>query len=127
MRGRRIAAAPNLVIATVTMAGTAGAMASGRALSLLISPGVGSALGSLIIIAIGAATIVASLRTVRQPIPDPNPPAPPRACAPNQAISWREALVPGVALSLNNVGSGVGAGAAGVHRSRQPRWWMGFR
>lgn len=32
----------------------------------------------------------------------------------NEVISYREALVLGVALSLNNVGSGIGAGVADV-------------
>lgn len=113
MRGRRITAAPNVVIAAVTMVATAGAMTFGHALSHLVPHGVGSALGALIIIAIGAATIVSSLHAVRQPTSDRGPvrrwPGGAR-----EAISSREALVLGVALSLNNVGSGVGAGVAGV-------------
>lgn len=67
MRGTRIAVVPNVIIAAVTMAGTAGAMTSGDALSGLMPPSLASALGGLIIIAIGAGTLLASLRTVRVP------------------------------------------------------------
>jgi putative Mn2+ efflux pump MntP len=116
MRDTRIAAPANVVIAAVTMAGTAGAMTSGRALSRLMPPAVASVLGSLIIIAIGAGTIVASLHAVRRPA---TAPVPGRARlrpdrVENEVMSGRKALALGIALSLNNVGSGVGAGVAGV-------------
>ncbi|MBV9165103.1 MAG: manganese efflux pump [Solirubrobacterales bacterium] len=112
MRGRGITAAPNLVIAAVTMVATAGAITFGRALSHLMPHDVASALGALIIIAIGGATIASSLHTVCQPTSDRRSRRRPGGTS--DAISSREALVLGVALSLNNVGSGVGAGVAGV-------------
>lgn len=115
MRDTRIATAPNLVIAVLTMAGTAGAMTSGRALSHLMSPSLATDAGALIIIAIGVATVVTSLRTMRRPAAA----AVARhslsgARGKSNGVSWREAVPIGVALSLNNVGSGVGAGIAGV-------------
>lgn len=116
MRDTRVAIAPNLLIAALTMAGTAGAMTSGRALSHLMSPSLATDAGALIIIAIGLATAMSSLRTLRR-----------AGCAAvgrhslsgapgisSNSVSWREALPIGVALSLNNVGAGVGAGIAGV-------------
>lgn len=115
LRGRRIAIAPNVVIAALTMAGTAGAMTSGRAVSQLMSPSLATDAGSLIITAIGVATVVASLRTLRRPASagvDRRSLSGPGGAS--NVVSWREALPIGMALSLNNVGSGVGAGIAGV-------------
>jgi putative Mn2+ efflux pump MntP len=102
LRGRRIMIAPNALIAVVTMAGTAGAMTSGRAIGRLLPSGLAGALGAAIIVAIGVVTLVGWPPT-RQP-----------ALSGEQTLSWHEALVLGVALSLNNIGSGVGAGIAGV-------------
>ena len=67
MRGTRITAAPNLIIAAVTMTATAAAMTSGRALADLIPSVLAASLGSVIIIAIGAWTVPASLSAVRAP------------------------------------------------------------
>jgi putative Mn2+ efflux pump MntP len=76
-------------------------------------PAIASPLGPAIIIGIGTATILAALRTIRDP--DSLLPArPTRAINPDNPISGREAMVLAVALSLNNVGSGVGAGVAGI-------------
>ena len=116
MRGSRIATPPNLIIAAVTMAATAGAMTSGRALSHVLPSSVASWLGSLIIIAIGAWTVVASLRALRARARTTLPRSVRlgREVDARGVLSSREALVLGVALSLNNVGSGVGAGVAGI-------------
>ena len=116
IRGTRVAAIPNLIIATVTMAGTAGAMSFGRALSSLLSPSTAPALGSLIIIGVGAASILASLVAVQAPT---RPGARDRGFSHGRLdrtgrTSYGQALVVGLALSLNNVGSGIGAGVAGV-------------
>jgi putative Mn2+ efflux pump MntP len=101
--GSRIAAVPNMIIAAMTMAGTAAAMSSGHALSKLVATRTAASLGSVIIIGVGAATIVASLAAVRTP-----------RRSPEFHNSYREALALGFALSLNNIGAGVGAGIAGV-------------
>jgi putative Mn2+ efflux pump MntP len=66
MRDRRVMLMPNVVIALVTMAGTAVAVGFGRALSRLLPVAAASAVGSLIIIAIGAGTILASLIALRR-------------------------------------------------------------
>jgi len=116
MRGTRIAARSNLFIAVVTMGATAGAMTFGHALSGLLSSSVASTLGALIIIAIGAGTVFASLFELLARV---DPGLPGDACVSHRvgtkdAISNRQALALGIALSLNNVGAGVGAGVAGV-------------
>lgn len=122
-RGTRIASAPNLVIAAVTMAATAGAMISGRAVSHSLTPSVASALGALVIGAIGVWIILASLHIVRRTTPwtkrrdgrrqhDREPLA--GELGAETAMSLHEAVALGVALALNNVAAGAGAGLAGV-------------
>jgi putative Mn2+ efflux pump MntP len=112
IRDTRIGAAPNTVIAVVTMAGTGAAMIFGRSLSLLMPQWLASDLGSLIIIAIGVKTVIVAAWTLAHPAPEHGPERLPRAGG--GTVSCRKALLLGVALSLNNVGSGVGAGIAGV-------------
>jgi putative Mn2+ efflux pump MntP len=116
IRGTRIAAIPNLIIAAVTMAGTAAAMSSGRALAKLVPSPTTASLGALIIIAVGAETVLASLGAVRAPERSPVLARALRGRRRDSSdrISYREALVLGVALSLNNVASGIGAGVAGI-------------
>jgi putative Mn2+ efflux pump MntP len=101
MRDTRIAVGPNLLIAAVTMAATAGAMTSGHALARVLSPSLAAALGAAIICTIGVWTVLASLHDVR-------------VSARDKVITCREALTLGVALALNNVAAGVGAGVAGI-------------
>lgn len=112
IRGTRISAIPNLIIAAATMAGTAAAMSSGSALSKLVPSSTAASLGSVIIIAVGAGTILASLGPVRAPERLPMLGHAPRLRS--RGISHREALLLGVALSLNNIASGIGAGVAGI-------------
>ena len=115
MRDRPVSASPNLIIAAVTMAATAIAMTFGRALSQLIAPSVGSALGSAIIIAVGAWTVITWIRANRGPSRSPVPAdAPPTNLLQRDTITPCEALALGAALSMNNLGAGVGAGAVGA-------------
>jgi len=113
LRDTRIAIAPNLVIAALTMAGTAGAMTFGRELSHLVSLSIATDTGSLVMIGIGTATVVASLRVpVRTSATDRPTLAAMRGAS--KTVPCRAAVPIGVALSLNNIGSGVGAGIAGI-------------
>jgi putative Mn2+ efflux pump MntP len=95
--------------ASVTMVGTAGAITSGHALARLLQPSAAGALGPVIIGSIGVMTVVASRSPVREPAA--------RMCrlrGPLKTLSWQEAVLLAIALSLNNVGTGVGAGIAGI-------------
>ena len=112
IRGARIGVAPNTVIAVVTMVGTGAAMIFGRSLSRLMPPWLASDLGSLIVIAIGVKTVIVAAWTLSHPAAEPGPEQLPYAGG--DRVSCRKALLLGVALSMNNVGSGVGAGIAGV-------------
>lgn len=116
IRDTRIAIGPNLIIASLTTAATAGAIACGSVCSTLVPSAMASVLAASIIIGIGAATI----STHRSVFPAP---ARTRARAAfhstsahegRRAISYRAGLALGVALSVNNLGAGVGAGVAGV-------------
>jgi putative Mn2+ efflux pump MntP len=108
LRGTRITLGPNVLIACVTMAGTAGAITSGHALARLLQPSVAASVGAVMIVSIGVMTVVAS----RSPV---HPAAGMcRLPGPSEMLSWREAVLLAIALSLNNVGTGVGAGIAGI-------------
>jgi putative Mn2+ efflux pump MntP len=111
IRGTRITPPASALIAAVTMAGTAAAIVSGRALAGPLSPALATWLGGSIVIAIGGWTIAVSLSTVRAPA---HASIAGRAVGRGRVISLREALALALALSLNNLGSGVGAGAARV-------------
>lgn len=116
IRRTRISAAPNLIIALITMAATAAAMTSGRALSELLPAAVANSLGAVIIIAIGAWTLLAWPSNVRARARAPLPGSARfggRVIA-GDPITLREALTLGVALSLNNLGTGIGAGVARI-------------
>ena len=120
MRGTRIAVAPNVIIAAVTMAATAGAMTSGHELSRLLSPELAAALGASIVSAIGVWTVLASLHDMRLPASSRGDQLR-GGCSlfggefgRAESISCREALALGVALALNNAAAGVGAGVAGI-------------
>lgn len=115
MRDTRVSASANLIIAAVTMAATAIAMTFGGALSRLVAPSIGSALGSAIIIAVGAWTVITWIRSIRRPVCSPIPAGVLRTSVlQRNTIPAREALALGVALSMNNLGAGVGAGAVGA-------------
>jgi len=110
IRGTRINGTANVMIAALTMAATAGAMTSGRALASLMPSSMPSVLGSLIIIGMGAATVVDSISALR---------APSRRLLSaehfrGRDISYREAFGIGIALSMNNLATGAGAGIAGI-------------
>jgi putative Mn2+ efflux pump MntP len=116
VRGVRVEAIPNLIIAAATMTATAAAMSSGRALSRIVPASTAASLGSVIIIAVGAATVRASVAALRVQMGSrvwPGSQVVGRH-ARSDRLSYREALVLGLALSLNNVGSGIGSGVAGV-------------
>jgi putative Mn2+ efflux pump MntP len=109
LRGTRIAPAPNVLIAGVTMAGTACAITSGHALAALLPPSVAGSVGAVIIVSIGVMTVVASRSPVREPTTGLG-----RLPRTSDMLSWRAAGLLAIALSLNNVGTGVGAGIAGI-------------
>jgi putative sporulation protein YtaF len=121
---KRIAAVPNAIIAAITMVATGGALTLGHALPRLTTQSTATLLGGLMLIAIGAWTVAASVATLRTSVSGPGAAAEGRLrlasgplaghVAGNGVISHREAVALGIALSLNNVAAGLGAGAAGI-------------
>jgi putative Mn2+ efflux pump MntP len=116
MRDTRIAAAPNVVIAVVTMAATAGAMTFGHVLSRVLPPSLAAALGASIISAIGVWTVLASLRAVRLPARSPAQGGGRfrggryllgGEIERKKVVSCRQALLLGVAFALNNAAGGA--------------------
>lgn len=116
MRGQPVTAMPNLLIATITMTATAAAMSSGRALADVLPSTLVSVAGGSLILAVGAVTVIVSGGALRRPTSDafPGVARPAGVRGSGSALSFRNALPIGVALSLNNLGTGVGAGVAGV-------------
>jgi putative Mn2+ efflux pump MntP len=118
IRATRIDAMANLVVAGITMAATAAAVTCGHVLSKILPSAVTGWLGPLMIVAIGIGTALSSARTSRPPDPSRVPPGAWRhPLDVDDIISWREAIVLGIALSVNNLGTGVGAGVSGIPAS----------
>lgn len=125
MRSIRISPVPNLIIASITMLGTGLAMFLGGTIARLIPGSAINMLGGLVIIAIGALAILNAFRTL-------HPAAQVVGSSKAnwlglalgvfenknleylEAISTREAVLLGIALSCNNVATGIAAGASGV-------------
>ncbi len=123
-QGRRIAAAPNLVVALITALATWCAMSLGASIDHAIGRSVLEVIGALALIAIGLVSLVtrpgragmadraARVRALGSGLT-------PRWRArsvgsPGEAVTLAQACVLGVALSLNNIATGVAAGAAGA-------------
>ena len=106
----------NAVIAAVTVVGTFVSMAAGALLTQRVARAAGD-IGAVAIIAIAASTILRSWNPT--PMTTPTVPGPettlPAARAP---ISFRATIGLAVALAVNNVITGVGAGATGL----SPGW-----
>ncbi len=114
-RGKRIGAVANLIVAGITMAATAASVTFGHVLSRLLPSAMTGWLGPLIIVAIGTATILASIQEPRTRDPARAPWGAGRhPSSADDIVSWREAIVVGVALSVNNLGAGIGAGVTGI-------------
>jgi putative sporulation protein YtaF len=123
IRPLRVDAIANLIIATVTMIGTAVAMTLGHALSDHLPAPTTHLLGGLTLIAIGAWMTATGAHALRRPTANASPQAkgdpltllhkPLRATEGNHSgtLSDREALVLGAALAINKFASGVPAGA----------------
>jgi putative Mn2+ efflux pump MntP len=111
----RISLTANLTVAGITMAATAAAMTCGHLLSKLLPSAVTGWLRPLIIITIGIATVRTSTPALRCANGERDPGGTcghPRDL--ERVISWRHAIVLGIGLSVNNLGTGVGAGVAGI-------------
>lgn len=118
LRTGPVALGPNAVIAAITMIATAVAMEAGGGIGRNVSASVASLLGGLVICAMGTWVVVVALRSPRAPDDagvrhhGEGARRPGSRSAPPRPMAAREAMVLGVSLSLNNIGTGVGGGAA---------------
>ena len=109
----------NLLVAFITFTGTALSMIFGKSLANYIPIEVSNAIGAVMIIGIGAASLIKYFRHRKNNQNDESP------CSlkepekydknKNNRIELREAISLGIALSINNIGLGIGASISGLH------------
>jgi len=109
---RRIRPGHNLLIALVSASGTLASMATGEWVNDYMSEWVANAIGAGILIAIGLFNVVQTLRRI--PAAPLALKGPSRAPAMATQTTAREGLALAVSLTLNNLGTGVGAGISHV-------------
>jgi putative sporulation protein YtaF len=126
MRPVAVSWGANLVIAAVTMLGTAIAVGSGSALTTSLPASWANKLGGVALIVIGAWMVMSAASAWRRRLTAPvttrygrlaalRDPLSLIATRPQGgALTLREAILLGIGLALNNVASGVPAGAAGI-------------
>ncbi len=123
-QGRRIAVIPNLLIALITALATWSAMSAGASITHAVPESLFSVIGAVALITIGLVLLVTAFRHAPVPCRAGRLPSAlfalgqlPETCALRRhenEVSLAQAGVLGVALSLNNLATGVAAGLAGV-------------
>lgn len=124
---RKIAAAANLVVALITALATWGAMSLGASITHAVGRTLPEVIGALALIAIGLFSLAATFRRAEAAEHSGTVAAlgaelvrglgAHAVGAPGEAVSLAQAAALGVALSLNNLATGIAAGAAGVSTS----------
>lgn len=124
----------NLLIALITSAGTLAAMLAGKSISRFMGPGLANFVGGALLIGLGGWAVFQEYWQLQCGLPTTSPAASRPVSSENflvrmrliltnpfsvdedfsRHIDKREALVLGVALSMNNLVNGVAAGIAGM-------------
>lgn len=112
MRATHIPFSSNLIIAVLSMLATYLSLAMGSFVSGFVSPAVANFTGGLLIISLGAWTIWSSFQTPSDGSIFQDPSTADRDR--NHVISWKESITLGLALALNSLAGGFGAGISGV-------------
>lgn len=122
VRSTRIPIMSNVIIALITMVGTYLSMTIGEMIAFYMSGFVANVLGATLIACIGLWTIIDNWRKggTEQPVsnqetssdPIRNPYA--ADVDQNNIISMKESVALGIALAMNNLAVGIGAGATNV-------------
>nr|WP_239549110.1 sporulation membrane protein YtaF [Scopulibacillus daqui] len=124
IRSTKIPILSNLIVALITMLGTYLSMTMGEVIAHYISGFMSNLIGAALLLGIGLWSIIKSLPCAKQnassnnddikPIPNPY------ACDANKdnVISLKESFTLGIALAMNNIATGIGAGTTGV----SPLW-----
>jgi len=104
----------NLIIAFITFAGTLASMLAGSSITHFIPISIASAIGSVILIGIGIFSLIIYFRNRKNEALwhmtgsekyDKNE---------NKKIEYNEAVTLGLALTINNIGLGIGAAISGL-------------
>lgn len=124
---RKIGPAANVVVALITALATWGAMSLGASITHAVGRTLPEVIGALALIAIGLGSLAATVRRAEAPEHSGKVGAlgadltrrlgVRTVGVPGEAVSLAQAGVLGVALSLNNLATGIAAGAAGVSTS----------
>lgn len=101
----------NLLIAVLSGLSTFTAMSIGTWIEQFLPPGRAEALGSGVLIMIGVLTLFQVARKQLSPA-ETESDSPDDSRATTQYLSWQSSLILGLALTITNFGTGVGAGMA---------------
>lgn len=109
----RISFSRNLLISFITLAGTTLSIAAGSYIAPFLSEKTAQILGSLILTALGAYYLFRFIRLMIQKIRSKTPLTSTDIKSPSW-LTCKEALSVGAALSINNMGMGIGASMTGI-------------
>ena len=104
----KITTAGNFLIATISSLGTFLSMSAGSLISGLISPDTANKIGSWILILFGLYFILSSIKNKKK---QPEKEIPEE----HRDVRYQELFLLSIALTVNNIGMGIGASIAGIH------------
>lgn len=114
IKKERIPFAENIVISLITFAGTICSIYMGLQLTLFIPAGTARLIGCFILIILGLYYTVKSMVEYRQGKLTPDDWDNPEIKPPDKTISIKEAIIIAFALTINNMGMGIGASISGM-------------
>lgn len=100
----------NILITLICFAGTYLAMAAGSALSRFLPESTADLIGACILFGLGVSMLIQGLRTHKKDFCDSET----IDADHSQVIEWRESLLLGCLLCINNIGAGIGASISGL-------------
>lgn len=110
IRSIKIPILSNILITLICFAGTYLAMSAGTFLSRFLPGNTADLIGAGILLGLGVFMLIQSLRTQKKDLCDSET----IDADHSQVIEWRESLLLGCLLCINNVGVGIGASISGL-------------
>ncbi|MCB6202445.1 manganese efflux pump [Extibacter muris] len=114
IKKERVPFAENIVISLITFAGTIFSIYMGLQLTLFIPASAAQKIGCIVLIILGLYYTVKSIIEYRQGKLPPDDWDNPEAEPPDKTISLKEAILIACALTVNNMGMGIGASISGM-------------
>lgn len=114
IKKERVPFAESIVISLITFAGTMFSIYMGLQLTLFIPPGIARRIGCIVLIILGLYYTIKSMIEYRQGKLPPDDWDNPDEKPPDKTISLREAILIACALTVNNMGMGIGASISGM-------------